>query len=161
MDELELDLTEDPNINRTEERIKNLSSKVREKAQEAETLAKEKEEADTARINAEKERDFYQSFSTHAARFPQATEHMDAIKEKVMSGYSPEDAIVSVLNAEGKLTSQEPVQAPAGPAAGGSAATNVAIGDRPINDMSREEMRAALLEADSRGELADAIRNIR
>jgi len=161
MDELELDLNEDPNLNRTEERIKNLSSKAKEAYSERDEAKAKADEAEAARLSAEKERDFYQSFSTHAAKFPQATEHMDAIKEKVMAGYAPEDAIVSVLNTEGKLSPQEAVQAPVGQAAGGSAATNVAVGDRPAGEMSREEMRQALLEADSRGELADAIRNIR
>ena len=160
MDE-ELDLTLDnENINKTEERIKNLSSKVKEKAQETENERALRAEAETRATTAEKERDFFQSFSSHSAKYPQASEHIDAIKEKVMAGYAPEDAILSVLNTEGKLMgNSEPVSY--GPIAGGSAQTQLVGGSKSTSEMTRQEMRAKLLEADGRGELAEAIRNIR
>lgn len=155
-DTLELDLSEEV-PNRTEERIKNLSSKVREKATEAAEAQKKAEEAETARLAAEKERDFYASFSTSTAKFPAASEHMDAIKEKVLSGYSVEDATVAVLNAEGKLVPQEATPAPVESPLGGSAATP-SLDVPSSQELSLEEKRAKLMEADQRGEIQDALR---
>lgn len=159
--ELDLDLTEEPNINRAEQRIKDLSSKARTFASERdEANAKAQAEAE-ARQAAEKERDFYEKFSDTATKFPGASEHKDAIKEKVLAGYSVEDATVSVLNAEGKLPAS-PASAPEPPpsAIGGSATTPPIQGpSTSVDTMSRDEKRAKLIEADGRGELAEALRN--
>ena len=158
-DELELDLQEGQNINKTEQRIKNLSSKVAETAQERDEASRRAEEAEARASAAEKEKEFYASFSTLASKYPGASDHMDAIKAKVLAGYSEEDATVSVLNAEGKLQPQQAAyQAPA-PAGGGSAATTLPSDSRTTQEMSREEKRSALLEADSRGEIAQFLTN--
>lgn len=144
-EDLELDLQDENINNKTEERIKNLSSKVREKAQEAETLAKAKEEAESAKLAAEQERDFFKDFSSLTAKYSAAPEFQDKILEKVRAGYSTEDATVSVLNAEGKLLPQEPEPvAPPAPAAGGSAATTLTQSSKAVSEMSTEEKRAAL-----------------
>lgn len=154
-DELDFDLgLDDQNINRTEERIKNLSSKVRETSQERDEAKKAVETAESARISAEKERDFYASFSDATGKYPGASEYKDAIKEKVLAGYSVEDATMSVLNQEGKLAPQiETAPAPA-PAAGGSASINLPTGgEKSIAEMDRNEKRAALEEAVNRGDI--------
>lgn len=157
--ELDLDL-EDPNINRTEERIKKLSSTVRTVATERDEANAKAETEATARLAAEKERDFYASFSTNTSKFPAASEHIDAIKEKVLAGYSVEDATVSVLNAEGKLMPQAEIAPNVDSGIGGSAATpSLNTADKPVGEMSREEKRTALLEADKRGEVAEALRS--
>lgn len=160
MEELDNNLEQNENINKTEERIKDLSSKVKLTAQERDELATAKTELESQNKTLEKERDFYQSFSQNSAKFPKATEHIDEIKAKVLSGYSPEDAIVSVLNAKGELLPQDSGPVSMGPIAGGSAQTNLVGGEKSPSEMSREEMRAKLVEADKTGELAEAIRSI-
>jgi hypothetical protein len=156
-EDFELDLTEDPNINKTEERIKNLSSKVKDTAAERDAAKAATEAAEAARASAEKERDFYAGFADNVGKYPQASEHKDAIKEKVLQGYSVDDAIVSVLNKEGLLNAQSgPVSY--GPVAGGSASTPIP-GPKGPTDMSQEDRRAALLEMDKTGELAQALKS--
>lgn len=160
-EDLELDLTEEPNItNPTEERIKKLSSKVRDTAAERDEAKAAAQAAEQARIALEKERDFLNSFSDHVVKYPAAAEHKDAIKEKVLAGYSPEDAVVAVLAANNQFA---PAQAPVemAPIAGGSATIQLTGDSRPNNQMTQEERRAKLLEADGRGELVDALRSIR
>src|ERR1035437_610055 len=69
-------------------------------------------EAEAKMATAEKERDFFKDFSGSISKYPSANEYQDAIKEKVMSGYTVEDATVSVLAKEGKLGT---IQAPPPP----------------------------------------------
>lgn len=156
-DELELDLdTEEPNINnRSEERIRNLSSKAKTFAEERDTARAATEAAEAEKANLQKERDFFESFSDTATKFPGASDFKDAIKEKVLAGYSVEDATVSVLNAEGKLTpTVEKAPEPAA-AAGGSAPTTLPQGGtKVLSEMSREEKRAEVLAAIDRGDIA-------
>lgn len=160
-EELELNLEENENINRAEERIKNLSSKVKLTAQERDELAAAKADLEQRASSLEKERDFFREFSALSSKFPGASEYQDKILEKVNAGYSPEDAAVSVLNAEGKLMPQakEVETVPIAPAAGGSASTVIPSGEKTPSDMSQEERRAALQEASDSGELAGIIRN--
>lgn len=160
--ELDLDLEEDPNINRTENRIKNLSSKVKETATERDQAKTAAEAAEARADAAEKKAEFLDAFTGLSGKYPNATEHREAIQEKVLAGYSVEDATVSVLNAEGKLMPQAETAPDMGSPLGGSATTPPISGEpRPTSDMTREEKRAALLEADKSGELADALRNFR
>lgn len=160
MDELELDLEGSEDINKTELRIKNLSSKAKTFAEErdAERTAKEAETA--ARVSAEKERDFFKDFSTISSKYPNASEFQDQILEKVNAGYSTEDAAVSVLNANGKLTPQMQQQ-DARPitAGGGSAATIIADNaERPISEMTQAERREALMDPERQQELESILR---
>lgn len=166
MDEnLELDLDQD--ITREQKRLQNLSSKVAETSKERDEAKAALEEAKKAAETATKERDFYASFSQSIAKYPGATEYQDKIKEKVMNGYTVEDATVAVLNSEGKLQPQAAAPAPEAPAeaaqpaapapaAGGSAATAIPSGGatKSPTEMSLEEKRAALLEAEQRGDLS-------
>lgn len=153
-DELELDLTEEQDINKTQERIKNLSSKVKSASEERDTAKAAVETAETARLAAEKERDFFKEFSSTNAKYPAASEYQDQIKEKVLAGYTVEDATVSVLNKEGKFTPTVQ-QAPQQNVAGGSAPNQVLqTGNKPVSDMSRDERRQALVEAEARGDIS-------
>ena len=168
-DELELDISSDETINKTEQRIKDLSSKVKLTSQERDELKTAKEELETANKTLEKERDFYSGFGDQLSKYPGASEFKDAIRDKVMAGYDIEDATVSVLAKEGKLGNesmetqevQETAPIAPAPAAGGSADIS-SLGAEPksADQMSREERRAKLIEADQKGELAEVIRSI-
>lgn len=158
MDDLELDLsTEEQNINKTQERIQNLSGKVKEQAEAAEK-ARAAEQAANERANAaEKKAEFLDSFTGVATKYPGATEYKDAIQEKVLAGYSVEDAAVSVLNAEGKFIPVPPQVevAPQTQAAGGSAPITISTsGSKELHEMSREEKRAEILKAVERGDIS-------
>lgn len=126
-------------------------------------LAKEKEEveakAQKAKAEAEalaRERDFYKDFSAKSGKYPGATELQDKIWEKVKLGYETEDAMVAVLNKEGKLSSQ-PVEPPQSPAEGGSSQT-VFPGEKTIDSMTSDEKFAALQELEKSGDLANLLR---
>lgn len=145
-EELNLDqLDEDINKeNKVEERIRGLSGKVKETAEQRDAAEKAKAEAETRATNAEKERDFFKGFSAATSKYPGASEYQDKIREKVMAGYDMEDATVSILAKEGKLTTPRPEkQSPVG----GSAVNNPSGGgQKPISEMTKEEKRAILNE---------------
>lgn len=156
-DVLDLDIEDSaPQITRDNKRIETLSSKVRETAAERDAAKASAEAAEAAKVAAEKETAFYKDFSSQAGRYPAAAEFQDAIKEKVLAGYSVEDATVAVLNREGKLTAPAVPPPPLpGPAAGGSASfTPTAPGDKSVAEMTRDEKRTALLEAEKRGDIS-------
>lgn len=158
-DSLELDLELDnENINnRAESRIKDLSSKVKEKSQIAEENAKKAEEADQRAQAAEKRAEFLESFTEVSSKHPEAAEYRDAIQEKVLAGYTMEDATVAVLAAEGKYTPPAVEQEVVAPVtAGGGSASNPPLqgAEKPLTEMSRDDKRALLVEAEKSGELA-------
>lgn len=160
MDELELDLEGSEDINKTELRIKNLSSKVRETSTERDEAKAAAEAARAEAESATKERDFFKGFSAISEKYPGASEYQDAILEKVNAGYSHEDAALSVLNANGKLT------APAAPtvqpiiAGGGSAATVIPDGGaaKAVSEMTQVERREALMSPDRQADLEAILR---
>lgn len=155
--ELDLDLGEDENINnRSQERIKNLSSKVKEAAGERDAAKAAAEAAETGRLDAEKKLSFLESFSDVSTKHPGATEYREAIQEKVLSGYTVEDATVAVLAAEGKYTPPA-VEVPAENVAGGSAPIQLTGENKTVAEMSQEERRAQLVEADKRGEISQIL----
>lgn len=132
-------------INKAEERIKSLNSKVI-------ATSTERDEALAKAATLEKENAFLASFSDMAVKYPTASEFRDQIKEKVMSGYTAEDATVSVLNSQGKLIPQPP--APPAPAAGGSASNILpGTGTKSVKEMSQAERREAIIEAEKRGDI--------
>jgi predicted NBD/HSP70 family sugar kinase len=153
--DLDLDLEEEPSINKTEERIKNLSSKVRDAAKERDEAKAAAEASDAARLAAEKKAEFLESFSDVATKYPGASEFKTQIEERTQKGYSIEDAAVAALAEAGRFAPQQhQTVAPATAGTmGGSAPVSITGDSRPYSDMSREEKRAALLEADARGEL--------
>lgn len=152
-DELDLDL--DDQEDKINNRIRTLSEKVKSTAQERDELATKQKSSDEARAKAEKERDFFKDFSQLSSKYPAASSYQEKILEKVNAGYTAEDATLSILAKEGKLTAQSAPEAPlprADQVAGGSAATTVSdSGDKELRDMTTEEKRSALLEMEKGG----------
>lgn len=132
--------------NKTENRFKDLTQKAKELG---ETAEREK----MGRETAEKERDFYSGFSESVAKTPQAAEFKDEIKAKVLLGYSVEDATVSILHSKGKLAPLAPERETI---AGGSATNTITQSstNKTIGEMTRDEKRAAVLEAQSKGDIS-------
>ena len=140
-------------------RFVKLSEKVATTSKERDdALAKAKAEADD-RVNVEKERDFYKDFSANVSKYPNASEYQEQILEKVKGGYSTEDAMVAVLNKEGKLITPSPETEPKPEVQveGGSAQTTQE-GPKTLETMTPEEKLSALAEADKSGDLVKALR---
>ena len=153
-DELDLETLEDSNEEHViDKRIKSLSEKVRLTAEERDAEKKKFTEESAKAGSLQKEVEFLNSFGDQLGKYPEASSYRDKIKEKVLRGYSIEDATVSTLSSEGKLT---PKEVRVDNVAGGSAAVNqpVSGGEKPISEMTREEKRNALLEAEKRGEIS-------
>lgn len=149
MAEEELNLEEEE-VNKVEKRIKSLSEKVKLTSEERDEKAKLLEQRDAQLADVSKERDFLKGFNQVSAKYQGASEYQDKIYEKVKAGYDVEDAAISILAKEGKYT-PSPVERET--AAGGSAANVVSKGgSKDLKDMSRDEMRAALKEAEAKGE---------
>lgn len=156
--DLDIDLEEiEKNINsknKIEERLRDLSGKVKLTAQERDEIAKAKQELEDKNKSLAKEVEFYSSFSKTSSKYPNAGEHLDEIKAKVLAGYDPEDATISVLAKAGKLTAPRQ-EVDKSTALGGSAVNNPSSkGPKPLHEMSRDEKRAMLLDAESKGEIS-------
>ena|SRR3990167_761453 len=150
--QLEEDLEEGQKESKVEKRIKQLSNKVKLTSKERDELAKGKQKLEIERDTAKKEVEFYSAFSDTTDKYPNAKEFKDKIKEKVLLGYSVEDAAVAVLAKEGKLTMPQPT--PDNPA-GGSAVNLPNTGEpKPLKDMSLEEKRAEVIKAVDRGDIS-------
>ena len=154
-DELDLELldTEIDKENKVERRIKDLSEKVRLTAEERDAEKRKLDEESAKTGNLQKEVEFLNSFGNQLGKYPDASQFKDKIKEKVLKGYSVEDATVSTLASEGKLTQKE-VQIDN--VAGGSATVNQPAtgGQKKPFEMTRDEKRNALLEAEKRGDIS-------
>lgn len=157
-DDLDLDLdttVEDQEHVKQDKRIKDLSEKVRLTAEERDERDKLIKERDEQLAKANKEIDFFKNFSPLTSKYQAAGEFQDKIKEKVMAGYEVEDATVAVLSKEGKLTAPVVPPPPKENPAGGSAINTIKTGDeKPLSEMTRDEKRAALLEAEARGDIS-------
>src|SRR3990167_7550129 len=154
-DELDLEqlYNEIEKENKVEKRIKDLSEKVRLTAEERDAERHKLEDFTSKNSELQRERDFYASFSDVVSNNPAAKDHKDDILAKVKGGYSVEDATFAVLGKAGKLGQPQPVvESPIG----GSAAVNQPItgGSKGISEMTREEKRNALLEAEKRGDIS-------
>lgn len=139
----------------SEKRIKQLSDKVKttsEERDEKDRLLKEQSDKTTA---SEKKAAFYKDFSKISAEYKDAPEFADEIEAKVMGGYTPRDAAVSVLMEKGKFNPSQTTQERT-TVAGGSATTTPPQGGvvKSPEEMTRDEKRAALLEAEKNGELS-------
>lgn len=130
--------------NPVEERITDLSSKVK--------TASDERDAATARAEAaERKVAFAEGFVDVVTEFAAAKDHKTDIEAKVMAGYSVKDATYAVLGAAGKLGAPKVDRQPV---AGGSANTNITVqADKSIESMTRDEKRAALVEAQRKGDL--------
>ena len=142
--------------NKVEKRIKDLSEKVRLTAEERDAGKRQLEEATSKTNNLQRERDFYASFSDVVSTNPAAKDHKEDILAKVKGGYSVEDATYAVLGKAGKLGGQPQPQPIVDSPIGGSAAVNQPITgvQKTVSEMSRDEKRAKLLEAEQRGEIS-------
>jgi len=149
LDNLDKQMTEESKV---EKRIRDLSEKVKLTSEERDTLRKELEEQQKKVADLEKEGGFLSSFGEQVTKYPDAVTFRDKIKERVMRGYSVEDATVAVLNAEGKLSAPKQA-APAAPVGGSAINVQPSVGDKKVGEMTREEKRAALIEAEKRGDL--------
>lgn len=146
-DTLEKDLDLDTEPSEKESRIKELSNKVKLTAKERDEKDALLKQKDVELEGIKKEKSFYESFSDVSGQYPNAKEYKDAIKAKVLAGYSVEDATVSVLAKEGKLTTQ-PQKVDKTEHAGGSASTTITQPQKKgIQEMSQEEKRNALAES--------------
>lgn len=142
---------QEQNINKIELRIKNLSEKVKLTSEERDQLAKTKEELEKEKNTLAKEVEFFKNFNPLVSKYSEAANYQDKIREKVLAGYDVEDATISILAKEGKFSSPQPkMESPVG----GSATNTIkANADKPIQEMNRDELRSALLEAEKRGDL--------
>jgi hypothetical protein len=121
---------------RAQERITELSEKVRIEA-EARTAA------ETAKAEAEKRAAFAEGYADFVSNNPAAKEFKAQIQEKVMAGMSVEDAGFAILGKAGKLGA--PATAPQAPVAGGSAAIQPPQqAQKNPSEMTQEERRKQL-----------------
>lgn len=134
------------------QRIKKLSETIELTKQERDELKASIEKLNEEKTLTQKERDFFASFADSTAKYPNAHEYKDSIKEKVMAGYTVEDATVAVLAKEGKLNVATP---PSESPAGGSASNPPpSDGVKTLSEMTKEEKRQALMEAESKGDFS-------
>lgn len=139
-------------VDKFENRLDRLSRKLGQEAKEREKVEDAFLKTQTELETAKKERDFFASFSDSVGKYPEAASFKDAIKEKVLAGYSTEDATLAILAKEGKL-GQLTVERET--PAGGSAATSPPpSGDKSLDQMTREEKREAVLKAINEGAIA-------
>lgn len=151
-DELETELNQP---SESQKRITQLSDKVKTTAEERDVERQKREEAEQKAAQAERLAQFSESFVDVVAANPAAKDHKDEIKTKVLSGYTVEDATYAVLGKAGKLNTptkvEEQVQV-----AGGSATITPSQGgvNKAPHQMTRDELRAKLIEAQERGDLS-------
>ena len=154
LDQLDTDLEKE---NKVEKRIKDLSEKVRLTSEERDEKDKLLKEQGDKNSELQKERDFYAGFSDVVSSNPAAKDHKDDILAKVKSGYTVEDATFAVLGKAGKLgqpsTPEPPPPQKENPAGGSAPNQPMMGGAKPVNQMTRDEKRAALVEAEARGDL--------
>ncbi len=137
-------------------RYQQLANDKRDLSQKLEAEGKAKAEAEAKLAQMEKETNFFKTFSQISSKHPEATNYQDQILERVNRGMDAEEATVAVLYKEGKLT---PTPAPKPPIAeGGSAVTNVNVGEKSLNDLTMAEKLAELRELEKSGELQQVLR---
>ncbi len=124
LDELDKIETGADNKLQVRNRFQQLANDKRDLSQKLEVEAKAKTEAEAKLASFEKETNFYKTFNTLSAKYPEAVNFQDKILEKVNQGYDQEDATVAVLNKEGKLGGvAQPIAPIRQNAEGGSAIT--------------------------------------
>lgn len=134
-------------------RVNELSGKIRGLSEAADLEKKNREAAETKTAEVERERDFYQGFAEVLSTNPAAKDHKDEILTKVKSGYTVEDATYAVLGKAGKLG--QPTPDPEMTPTGGSATTTPPQGgSKSIQEMTREERKQAVIDAEKRGDIS-------
>lgn len=127
---------------RSQHRIKELSDKVELTAKERDEIKVLREKDQKKISELEGENAFNSSFADMLGLHPAAKDHKDAIKEKVLAGYSVEDATFAVLGKAGKLGGA--FESTAQEVAGGSSPTTPQSGQKTIKDMTQAERREEL-----------------
>lgn len=124
-------------INPVQERITELSGKVK-------TTSEERDAANAKAADAERRAAFAEGFVDIVTTQPAAKDHKDEIKAKVLSGYTVQDATYAVLGAAGKLGGAS-VEQPKTVVAGGSATTTITdTAQKSPTEMTQAEKRAQL-----------------
>lgn len=134
-------------ISESEKRIKALSEKVRLTSEERDEKVKLVEERDHKIAELERENAFNSGFAEVLGIHSAAKDHKDEIKEKVLKGYSVEDAALAVLGKAGKLGNTPPPPPPENPAGGSASTVMPKTGDKPLAEMTKEDKRAILEKA--------------
>lgn len=119
---------------RANERITQLSEKVK-------TEAEAREKAEKSSADAEKRAQFAEGYADFALSHPTAKEFKAQIQEKVLGGMSVEDAGFAVLGKAGKLGVEGPMVQPAG---GSASTTPPQTGQKQVSDMTQAERREEL-----------------
>ncbi len=150
---MEDELTNDSEIESEVEKKPRMDQRVEkalsEKTKAEELAAKEskgREKAEKEAEVAKKDLEFFKSFNTISSKYAGASEYQDQIQERVNKGYDLEEAVVAVLNKEGKFTPPAPAPLPKESPAGGSSATQVSKSNKSIAEMTQEERREILKE---------------
>ena len=156
-DELDLEQLDNEieTTNKVETRIKDLSSKVRLTAEERDAMRVKLDTELNKNTELQRERDFFSGFADVVSTNPAAKDHKDDILAKVKNGYSVEDATFAVLGKAGKLGQPQPIVDTTN-VVGGSASVNQPMSgaQKKVSEMTRDELRSALLEAEKRGEIS-------
>ena len=154
-DELNLDLD---NIEAQEQQKLQVKDRFAKLSSDYSQTKKEKEESDAKALaeaerasKAEKERDFYKSFSQVSSKHPEASNYQDQILERVNKGMDTEEATVAVLYKEGKLNIPT-IQPEIGNIAGGSAPNTPGV-EKNFQDMNLDEKRGVMQDLEKSGEL--------
>lgn len=148
LDELEKDIN---NNNAVKDKFVDVLKHKKAAEEKAETESKARKEAEDKLAEMEKETKFLNSYAEGISKYPQATEYKDRIKEKVATGYTFDDAAISILVAEGKYT---PPAKPIENVAGGSASNQITQNPaKTSKEMSQAERWDALKEAERRGDI--------
>lgn len=129
-----------PEPSGAQKRITELSEKVELTSKERDEKIKLVEERDKEIASLKKESEFSNGFADVLGNHPEAKDHKDDIKAKVLSGYTVEDATFAVLGKAGKLGQP----APRAQVAGGSASTAPTGGQKEMKDMTLAEKREIL-----------------
>ena len=127
---------------RSQHRIKELSDKVELTSKERDELVNLRDKDQKKIAELERENAFNSGFADILGTHGAAKDFKDKIKEKVMGGYTVEDATFAILGKEGKLgVASEPTTQIV---AGGSAANTQPTGPKEIKDMTQQERRDIL-----------------
>lgn len=156
-DEEEINLDVEPEVEEKKPRMDQRVEKALSEKAKAEELAakaeKAREKALAEAETAKKDLEFFKNFNTVSSKYQGASDYQDQIKEKTALGLDVEEATMLVLAKEGKYTPPPAPKVPTPSPAGGSSPTNLKSGDKPISEMSQDERRAQLIEAQKRGDI--------
>jgi len=134
-----------------ERRITDLSSTVKKTSEERDAEKAAREAAEAKAAAAERKAEALSGFADVVAENPAAKDHKDDILSKVESGYTLEDATFAVLGKAGKLNA--PTHETSSPAGGSAATVLPSNTPKTIGEMSQEERRQAIIDAEARGDI--------